>query len=215
MAESNQSKYKLLVLDYGGVYSHGYDLQTAFKIADELFGCVRPPTKTSPELTSLEDRFSSGLVTTQEYIDELATILDAPKKPTPAALQNRMLEAAKDPSPLMVDLVRDVRAKGVKVALLSDMCAFEIPIAEKLHRFDGFDLVMLSANERMSKKNNGYFNLLFEKLPYSPAESLFFDDSEYCIETANAIGMDSILVQGEEMSTPEGLSKVVHEKLFN
>ena len=209
-----ESKYKLLILDYGGVYSHGYDLQTQYKIARELFGCERPPTKTSVELTSLEDRFSSGLITTQEYIDELAAILDAPKKPTPEGIQNRMLESAKDPSPLMVDLVKDVRVKGVKVALLSDMCAFEIPIAEKLGRFDGFDLALLSANEGVSKKNKKYFELLFEKLPYSPAESIFFDDSEYCIQTAKEIGMDSVLVQGEEMNTPESLSEVIYAELF-
>jgi HAD superfamily hydrolase (TIGR01509 family) len=207
--------YKLLVLDYGGVYSHGYDLQTSSKIAQELFGCERPATKSSPLLTSLEDRFSSGIVTTQEYIDELADIMNAPKKPTPEALQNRMLDAAKDPSPVMVELVKDVRTKGIEVALLSDMCAFEVPIAESLGRFDSIDIKFLSAKEGVSKKNPKFFELLFEKTAYLPSESLFFDDSEYCIETANRIGVDSVLVQGESMNTPEGLSRVIYEKLFS
>jgi len=211
----SQPNYKLLILDYGGVYSHGYDKETQNKIARELFASERPPTASSPELTSLEDRFSSGIVTTQEYIDELAMILNAPQKPTPDELQARMLLAAKDPTPLMVELVADVRSKGITTVLLSDMCAFEIPIAEGRHRFDGFDLALLSAREGVSKKNERFFELVFERMPFEPSDAIFFDDSEYCIKTARAMGIESEHVVGEEMETAEGLSRAIHRKLFD
>ncbi len=114
--------------------------------------------------------------------------------------------AAGEPVPAMYDMIRTLRAAGLRTALLSNSwgCA-EYPRSD----FPGlFDTVVLSGEVGMRKPEPEIFRHVAQALGLDPAECVFVDDMEPNVTAAQACGMTSVL-----HTEPEATARTLQELL--
>lgn len=139
----------------------------------------------------LSRTFASGSITTLEYVKEVASILQVPV-PSVESFENATIRATFDPSVEMKELVDAVKARGIKVSLLSDMYLFEVIKTRPLGRYDQFDHVAFSAEAGYTKAAPEFFMQSLRHFGYEPHEVLFVDDILGHIRTAQSLGIDTI-----------------------
>ena len=157
------SPIKLLILDYGGVYSFGHDPASEAIIFREAFG-VELCASLNKSLRALSTRLSTGSVETEEYIRQVGLLFGAPRVPSVDQFVQLTLQQSLPPSREMLDLVWLARHAGIEVALLSDMYGFEVEATKDGSRYSGFDYVGLSSvvgNEARSKSLSGCSKTVF------------------------------------------------------
>lgn len=180
---------KLLILDYGGVYSFEYVASNFETIMQQSFGVV--PNQSQKDAIAIESRlFSANKIVTSEYIERVGYILKCNHLPTEQQFQDATLAVTNPPSPAMVKLVSDVRRSGTPVSLLSDMYMFEVAETRNSGRYDGFDFVSFSAEAGMTKADPQFFERTLEQFSVAPDDALFVDDTQSHTQVAASLGIN-------------------------
>jgi putative hydrolase of the HAD superfamily len=109
---------------------------------------------------------------------------------TAAGLLDRMFAATVLSEP-MQDLLRRVRAAGLRTAMLSNSWGVGIYPADVLAEL--FDAVVISAEVGMRKPEERIFRHAAGLLGLDPAECVFIDDIEANVLAAEALGMTGVL----------------------
>jgi putative hydrolase of the HAD superfamily len=126
-----------------------------------------------------------------------------------ATLDSQMWAA---PNPVMVEWVRVLRERGFKTAVLSNMSP---TVSSYLRRsvkwLELFDLLCFSGELKMAKPEPAIYRSCLESLGVPAAQTLFIDDREVNIKTAQAVGMHGIVFGSiEQLQTdlePYGLAE--------
>lgn len=98
----------------------------------------------------------------------------------------------------VIDTICKLRAKGKKIALLSNT---EIPTA---HYFPTtpyahlFDVTVFSCVEKIAKPDPRIYEISLQKLGVSPSETVFIDDNKQNVEAAEKLGMTGIVFDDED-----------------
>lgn len=100
--------------------------------------------------------------------------------------------------PFMLSLVKNLRKKGVKTAILSDQTHWLDELNDRDDFFKYFDHVFNSFHEGMTKREAAYFKKALEWFGKTPEQVLFVDDHAPHIERARSLGMDAILYTEEK-----------------
>jgi putative hydrolase of the HAD superfamily len=132
-----------------------------------------------------------GECTVAEFEELLAArLLRLDGAPVPAeGLLTRMLATGR-PLPEMYELVRDLRARGVRTALLSNSWG---PMGYPREDFPGlFDAVVISGDVGMRKPEPEIFLHAAELLDVLPRECVFVDDIAVNVLAAEALGMTGV-----------------------
>ncbi|HKX19232.1 MAG TPA: HAD family phosphatase [bacterium] len=91
------------------------------------------------------------------------------------------------------DLARDVRARSVRTAMLSNM---SVELYECIRRDRDlrawFDVVIVSGQVRSTKPDQRIYRLYLERAEVQPAECLFVDDRPENVSAAAALGMRTV-----------------------
>ncbi|MEI6650712.1 MAG: HAD-IA family hydrolase [Candidatus Moraniibacteriota bacterium] len=99
----------------------------------------------------------------------------------------------------VLSIIRELRVKGLKCYLVTDQEKYRGEYIKRnlgLEReLDGF---FYSFEMKSSKSEAKFYGTILETLHFAPEEVIFFDDEEENIETAKCLGIDSVLVTGEE-----------------
>jgi|SRR5271166_1345377 len=93
-----------------------------------------------------------------------------------------------------VDILAELRGRGVPLYALSNWSAETFPIAQK--RFDflqWFRGILLSGEVRLVKPDPRIFELFFETFAVAPAQAIYVDDLPRNVEAAATLGMHGIL----------------------
>lgn len=90
--------------------------------------------------------------------------------------------------PAMFDLLRDLRATGVKVGLLSNSWGNHYP--DDLH--EKFDAMVISGEVGLRKPDPVIYRLVLDKLDVPAERAVFVDDAPVNVEAAIALGMRAI-----------------------
>jgi epoxide hydrolase-like predicted phosphatase len=81
---------------------------------------------------------------------------------------------------------------GLKIGMLSNVIYVLLPLYKLSHSYIGFDVMLLSCQEKMSKPNPKFYKLAVKKLNVKPEEILFIDNKKHWLEPAQKIGMKTI-----------------------
>jgi 2-haloacid dehalogenase len=128
----------------------------------------------------------------QEAIDELKAL-----HPDEAAL----IQAYRDRWPEMLgqvdagtaQIIRDVRAHGLRIFAISDWSSDTFAIARELvPELDLFDDRVISGEEKRTKPDPELFLTACRRFRVAPAEAFFVDDSAANVEGARAVGLTAI-----------------------
>ena len=107
----------------------------------------------------------------------------------------------------IIELIKDLKKQGYKIYLLSNTqkYSYEKFIKDIEYLFDG---ITLSFKEHLLKPYNAIYERLIDKYNLVPEESLFIDDREDNISTANKYGIKGRKV---ERNSIEDIKKVLQE----
>jgi putative hydrolase of the HAD superfamily len=91
--------------------------------------------------------------------------------------------------PEMIDLVRDLRGRGLTCAILSDQTDWLDRLDQRDHFYREFDRVYCSYRLGKSKREPGLFDEVVANLAVRPGEALFLDDDPGNVERARSRGL--------------------------
>jgi putative hydrolase of the HAD superfamily len=188
---SSPNNIKAVIFDYGEVLCHrptGEELRQMASILnakDESFRALWERNRPA---------FDRGDLTAEVYwsmfADDTGVALD-PKQL--ADLRKLDVEMWAKVNPTMVDWAQRLRAKGFKIAILSNMhpdmvehCRSNFPWVNEFH-FQTF-----SADVRMVKPDAAIYQHTLDGLGVSAREALFIDDREPNIVAAHKLGINAI-----------------------
>jgi len=112
---------------------------------------------------------------------------------------------ALNPNPEMIDLMRELKHSGYRMAMLTNNVREWEPRWRSMLPVDEiFELVVDSAFVGMRKPDAEIFELTLERLGgVSPASCLFVDDIEANVEAARALGMQAVHFRHQEQAITE------------
>jgi putative hydrolase of the HAD superfamily len=105
-----------------------------------------------------------------------------------------------------VPVMRALRERGIRVAVVSNCSHSTRPFVERLGLQDEADAVVLSFEVGVAKPDAGIYLTALERLRVAPDEAVFVDDQAAYCDGATAVGMTSYLIQREGAMPDEGRS---------
>jgi epoxide hydrolase-like predicted phosphatase len=85
-----------------------------------------------------------------------------------------------------------LKRHGFKIGMLSNVWYVLLPLYKLSHSYIGFDVMLLSCQEKMSKPNPKFYELAVKKLGVKPEEIIFIDNKAHWLEPAKELGMKTI-----------------------
>ena len=118
---------------------------------------------------------------------------------------------ALDPNEPMIELMRELRERGLKMALLTNNVREWEPLWRSMMPVDEvFELIVDSAFVGMRKPEPEIYELTLERLrdheglaDLAPAECVFVDDIEVNVEAARSLGMRAVRFRSNQQAIPE------------
>lgn len=178
----------------------------------------------------LEDRFGIGeaellraFTTTREARStgalgsaegDLAAILDAAGVPSDPELIHELNEArlkafADNGVHLWDDSVptmRELRARGLRIAIVSNCDHATRPIVDDLGLEHEADAIVLSFEVGVAKPDPGIYRAALAAVGAGPEEAVFVDDQAWYCEGAEALGIRSFMILRDDAAPAEGVS---------
>jgi len=140
----------------------------------------------------LED---AGFESTPELIDELARLVD------------RVLEDGVHLWEDSLPVLRELRARGIRTAIVSNCDHSTRPVVQRLGLSREADAVVLSFEAGVAKPDPGIYLAALRAVGAGPEEALFVDDQARYCDGAVALGMDALLILREGDEPWEGVSE--------
>jgi len=147
-----------------------------------------------------------GRLTEDEFLARLAAELETElgHRPELHGFREIYFEAL-DPNEPMVELMRGLRDRGYRMALLTNNVREWEPLWRSLLPVDEiFELIVDSAFVGMRKPDPEIYELTLDRLGGAdPSECLFVDDVEVNIEAARALGLAAVHYRDNDQAIPE------------
>jgi putative hydrolase of the HAD superfamily len=217
------SRYRALVLDFGGVLttsittslatfcaSTGVSPERLKELLSDVYSDEAAPSAAA--LGHMIVALETGRMPSDEFEPLLAEALsDGLPVPIEAkGLIGRMFESV-GPDERMLDAVRAARAHGLKTAVLSNTWGRSVFFPEQ---FKAFDAVVLSEREGMRKPDPGIYLIAAKRLGEPPEACVFVDDVPRNVDGARAVGMAGVLHKDAAITIPK-LEELFDVKLSN
>lgn len=185
------SSYDGFIFDYGGVLVHDQTREDRARLA-AIAGV--PATRFEELYWAKRCDYDRDDVTAAEYWTDVARVAGATLAPD-AIEQLTELDTAswmQFDSP-MWDWIRQLRAAGKRVAMLSNMPRdLGTALKTRTDRLTNFDHVTLSYEVRAIKPDPVIYEHCLEGLGLSPQQTLFFDDKIVNVQAAESLGIRAI-----------------------
>ena len=192
----NERAFDAVVVDFGGVLTNPVqesleafatslhiELQDVVRVMLPLYG---------GRSDDLVERFEKGTMDEADFSKELAHRFEEVCN-LPVEADNLMTRifAGMHLETSMLDALEGVRRQGVKTALLSNSWGMS---GYPRDRFEAlFDVVIISGEVGLRKPEPGIFQLTVHRLEVPPTKCVFVDDHPGHLQSAEALGMATIL----------------------
>jgi epoxide hydrolase-like predicted phosphatase len=184
---------KAVLFDYGGVLTEGGRSGGLLRLVAEMLGIsVKEAVPAGELLRSL----LTGKLTTTQFLRKLQ--LAYPNAQTPTKAKMLANAGVFVPSPQVYELAAQLRAKGIRTGILSNMFALAADKLRKEGLYNGFDPVVLSCDEHVAKPDPLFYDYAVQKLGVKPEEVIFIDDQERFRPPAELVGMHFVLAESPE-----------------
>lgn len=100
----------------------------------------------------------------------------------------------------MIELARELKSQGTQLFILSNNFKERTEYYENTFSFlsELFQKVYFSWRTGLVKPDEQYYQLILEENKLNPEECMYFDDSEFNVEVAKKVGMQSYIFHGAE-----------------
>lgn len=147
-----------------------------------------------------------GRMTEAEFLDLLREHLEPELGHQPELHRFKEIYfEALDQNEAMVELMRDLRRRGYRMALLTNNVREWEPLWRSMLPVDEiFEVIVDSAFVGMRKPEREIYELTLERLGgIGPQECLFVDDTDINCDSARELGMEAVHFQSNEQAIPE------------
>lgn len=184
------SRWDAIVFDYGRVLSHSPTLPELREFA-ALVGVSEPPF--FQIYSDTRDEYDCGRHDCKQHWERFAKAAGVTIAPEQLAriveFENRMWGRANAD---VVAFAREIRANGVRTAILSNMPHDLLAELRAHHEWlDEFEVQIWSCEHGVIKPDRAIYRICLEALGCEPARTLFFDDRPANVEAARASGMEA------------------------
>lgn len=183
---------KAVLFDFGGVLSEAGKRGSIRRIFGEVYGL-------DLDVATIDDivrKMWRGQISDEEFLAEINRRYPHTPPVTPDEFRAAMDEFTR--SELVYALAAELRAKGIKTGILSNIFGLGVKPLRAGGFYDGFDPVLLSCEVGYAKPEKAFYDLAVERLGVHPEEILFIDDQEICLEPARNMGMHTLLAQSPD-----------------
>jgi epoxide hydrolase-like predicted phosphatase len=137
----------------------------------------------------------TGALAAADFEPAFAALLEVP----PERLLRRLFGGMR-PDAEMVDGVRAIRRRGVRMGLLSNSVGDEA-VYDRALLDDLFDGVVISSEVGLRKPDPAIYALAAERTGQEPADCVYVDDIGGNLKPARALGMATVLHRGDAAQT--------------
>lgn len=176
---------KNAIFDLGGVVL-GRDFKRLGEVLGNTFAFISAD-ESFPEYWSEFDR---GTYTREEVTRMLAKDYNLTLEDAHEQVQ-RLLELLQ-PIPETVALIEELKARGIRCYVLSNMSKEFYAELLKFPVFELFDGAVVSYQERINKPDRGIYEALLSRYNLVPSESIFADDKIANTEAASLLGLHTV-----------------------
>lgn len=176
---------KNAIFDLGGVVL-GRDFKRLGEVLGNTFAFISAD-ESFPEYWSEFDR---GTYTREEVTRMLAKDYNLTLEDAHEQVQ-RLLELLQ-PIPETVALIEELKARGVRCYVLSNMSKEFYAELLKFPVFELFDGAVVSFEERINKPDRGIYEALLSRYNLVPSESIFADDKIANTNAASLLGLHTV-----------------------
>jgi putative hydrolase of the HAD superfamily len=207
-AGSGPTRYRGLLVDFGGVLTTSViDAFTAFCSGEGLEAdAVFQRLMESPEARRLVVELECGRIDEASFEAGFAGILGV----APERLIDR-LYAGTRPAPALAEAVLAARRAGIRTGLLSNSWGEGRYQRDRFGEL--FDAVVISGEVGLRKPDPAIYLLAAESLGLEPAACVFVDDFSVNLEPASALGMATVLHDGDADRTIASLEELLGVRL--
>ncbi|XP_070372164.1 acyl-CoA dehydrogenase family member 10 isoform X4 [Equus asinus] len=150
--------------------------------------------------------FMRGELTTEDFLQEfgrLCSEISETRVPVDSFFSLLTSEQVAKQFPVMTEAITQIRAKGLRTAVLSNN--FYLPDGKSFLPLDRkqFDVVVESCLEGICKPDPRIYKLCLERLGLQPSESIFLDDLGLNVKAAASLGIRTIKVDDPETAVKE------------
>jgi putative hydrolase of the HAD superfamily len=186
-----------VIFDYGNVLSQSQPLADVQAMADILNLAL-------PQFTELYWRFrvpyDAGSLGPADYWKTLSAGLSMDQIRALIEVDSRSWS---HPAPLVPEWARDLRAAGLKIAILSNMPATVRDHILRCPWLPEFDARTFSCDVGVCKPEPRIYDACLQQLGVEPADALFLDDREANVAAAETLGLHAILFRDASSAARE------------
>lgn len=195
------NRYDTVFFDWGGVVAT--DPGDGF-LGDLLRSVGATEAQIGEIFKTYMSRFMCGQISEAEYWEALGTKygLSIPDSISEEFLKWDGLAANNE----VLDLVRSLKAQGLRMAVLSNVIEPTYNALSRAGCYDLFDAVIASCKLGLAKPERQIYEHALEVLGTTAAASIFIDDKQRNLDTAEELGFAVVLGQ-----SPEQIVRDVYE----
>lgn len=176
---------KNVIFDLGGVV-----LGRDFKRLGEVLGTTFAFISADEAFPEYWSEFDRGTYTRSEVTKMLADDYNLTLEDAHNQVQ-QLLELLQ-PIPETEELIRELKAEGVKCYILSNMSGEFYAELLKFPVFDHFDGAVVSYQERVNKPDRKIYEIILSRYGLEPSETLFADDKAANTAAARELGLHTV-----------------------
>ena len=192
---------KVVIFDYGGVIKDGHNLKEDIPIIYDISKeeIKKAENKTEPIFTE----FEKGALDERKFWQKLSNALGKSVPNNCIELSRKIYDETFVFFPEMIDLIKELRMKGIMTVVLSNILNFQAEIIREKGGYENFDMTILSYEEKLNKPELDFYVLAVKRLKIKPEECIFIDDKEKNLPPAKNIGMKTILFENPKQAIEE------------
>lgn len=176
---------KNVIFDLGGVVL-GRDFQRLGEVLGQTFAFI----SADAEFPAYWSEFDRGTYTREEVTRMLAEDYNLTLEDAHCQVQ-KLLEALQ-PIPETEELIRELKARGIKCYVLSNMSGEFYAELLKFPVFELFDGAVVSYQERVNKPDKKIYEIIISRYGLEPSETVFADDKIANTEAASRFGIHTV-----------------------
>jgi epoxide hydrolase-like predicted phosphatase len=198
---------KAFIFDFGGVLARTEDY-TPRHAWDERLGLPTGSVERAVHHSDIWIQAQLGRITPRAYWNGVAELLYMRKEDIDELRRDYF--SGDRLNHKLVALIRDLRAKGYPVALLSNE---SLQLESRLREYgiyDLFDHILISALMGMMKPDPTVYRVALQSVGAAPHEAVFVDDSLVNVRGAQPLGIHTILFR-PELDLKAEITKLIDE----
>jgi epoxide hydrolase-like predicted phosphatase len=194
---------KVVLFDYGGVLSSDGKAGTV----RELFEEIRALSGTQADLDMLCTQLLHGTVSSEAFLDEVSQ-----ERPAVAAAVTKLfLQHIFNRNAVVYAFAARLREQHIRTGIFSNVFAITAAGLREHGQYDGFDPVLLSCEEGLTKPDGAFYDRAIAQLGVEPGEILFIDDQPHNLVPALERGMHTLLALSSDQVVHDACSLLLVE----